>query len=186
MASLNLEEVLKEELKTSSNIPLSVTDITTKTVGSTYKNKIYVSKFLVTVNPNIASKDEGTRNRVITCLKTGFKKAVSKHEKEIFKIKPPATETWGPEHIFSISQQIAAEEGGKFHRIHIHALIEIKHDTLIQIDRKALRQILLDHCKDEAIKNLYVDVKFIPVDKFAELYLRKNPVSTTTGSNSTQ
>lgn len=122
----------------------------------------------------MASADPAVQQRIIDCLKDGMRRAVQEHEQEIFFIKPGATGEWTPEYIFDIKQKIVAEIGTKQHRIHIHSTIEVKHNTLIQMNGKALRDLLLDYCKDDAIKNLFVRIRFIRAD-LSDLYLEKMP-----------
>ena len=165
------------KFQTSSKIPVSLTDITLSGKPAKPINKTHISKFLILVNSNVASDDPLVQDRIVNCLKSGFEKSLRGHEEEIFKIRPPAVEQWGPEHVFSIESKIVAEVGTIQKRIHIHALVTVTHDTIIQMDSKAIRTLLLDHCADDAIRNLFVRIRFVPVSDFAELYLYKDPIA---------
>lgn len=125
-------------------------------------------------------KTEDQARRIAECLKRGTTKVISENEEEIFRIKPPAKEVWGPDHIFDMKVDINSEIGEKFHRVHVHAFISITHDTLIQMDSKVLRQLLIQECQDEGVKNLFIRVRYVPETDLARLYIFKDPFVSTT------
>lgn len=163
---------------TTQNIPLRIEQVTPNKIQRppSKQKKIHISKFLILVNSNVAATELDTSNRVADCLKTGTGKALQEHSQELFFIKAPAKETFGPSSILDINVKVAAEIGPKYKRVHVHALVTVKHTTLLQMNGKVLRELLLNYCKDEAIKNLFVRIRFVPVSDFAELYLEKAPV----------
>lgn len=173
MASVT--EVVRQ-FETGSRIPVSLTDISVKNIPEEKGNKIHISKFLVLVNSNVATDDPVVIERLSQCLKRGFAIALEVHEEDIFKIKPPATDTWNNSTILSINSEMVTEVGSVQKRVHLHGLVTVRHRTILQMDSKAIRDILLDVCKDDAIKNLFVRIRFVPVSDYAEWYLRKAPV----------
>lgn len=165
------------QTQTNESIPLRIEEVTgNKIQSSNKKQKIHISKFLILVNSNVAAKDVNSSNHVADCLKRGIGKALQEHGPELYVIKPPAKEKYGPGTILDIDVKMAAEIGSKYKRVHVHALVTVKHTTLLQMDGKVLRQLLLNYCADEAIKNLFVRIRFVPVSDFAELYLEKDPI----------
>lgn len=173
----SVQEIV-QKFETGNQIPVSVTDITVKTKGvpSADAKKVHISKFLVLVNSNVKTDKEEDIQRISTCLKTGFKDAIKNHETEIFKIKDGAEGKWSKENIFSIGTEMVTEVGSKEKRVHLHALVTVKHNTLVQMNAKGIRTLLEEKCQDDAIKRLFVRIRFVPVSDFAELYLRKAPV----------
>lgn len=172
--------VQKTKTQTSSNIPLDIEEvIPNKQRASTTRGqkKLHISTFLILVNSNVSEYNAEKANNIADCLKKGTADALKNHEKEVFFIKPPATDTWSRENILSIKTKITAEIGPKYKRLHVHALVKVIHTTLVQMNAEALRQHLLHYCKHEAITNLFVRIRFIPKpDLAAELYLEKNPI----------
>ncbi len=176
MDSSNTDRVVTQT-QTNESIPLRIEEITGNKLQPTEKKKkIHISKFLVLVNSNVAAKDVNSSNSVADCLKKGIGKALQEHGPQLYIIRPPAKETYGPQTILDINVKMAAEIGSKYKRVHVHALVTVKHTTILQMDAKVLRQLLLNYCQDEAIKNLFVRIKFIPVSDFAEMYLEKDPI----------
>lgn len=169
--------------QTNESIPLRIENVQGNKIKpkETNSKKIHISKFLILVNSNVAATDDLDKsNRVADCLKDGIGKALQEHGPDIYVIKPPAKEKYGPGTILDIKVKMAAEIGPRYKRVHVHALVTVKHTTLLQMDGKVLRGLLLDYCKDEAIKNLFVRIRFVPVSDFAELYLEKDPLPSST------
>lgn len=137
------------------------------------QKKLHISKFLVTVNSNVAVRNVDQANRIADCLKRGIPRAIKEHATEVFFVKAPATDEINADTVKSIDVSASGEIGPKYKRIHSHALVTVKHYTLLQMNSKALKGLLLDYCKDDEIKNLYVDIKFVPVSDFAEMYIEK-------------
>lgn len=179
------------QTQTNENIPLNIEEFVQNKVTEPKTKgvkKLHISKFLVTVNPNVAVRNVDQANRLANCLKRGISMAIKENLQTVFKIKPPATDLMNSETIKSIDVKVNGEIGPKFHRVHSHAMVTVKHFTLLQMDAKALRQYLLHYCKDEEITNLFVSIKYVPVSDFAEMYLDKGaPISGTTNkTTSTQ
>lgn len=177
------------QTRTNENIPLNIEEYTENKISEPKKRgvkKLHISKFLLTVNSNIAAKNAEQANRIANCLKRGISMAIKTNLQEVFKIKPPAKDVLNKETIKSIDVQANGEIGPKYHRVHSHALVTVKHYTLLQMDSAVLRNYLLQYCVNEEIQNLFVSIKFIPVSDFAELYLNKGtPMPTSEKSNKT-
>ena len=164
-----------QRTRTTQNIPLRIEKVLPNKITEPKKEKIHISKFLILVNSNVAATELDSSNRIADCLKSGTGRALKEHAQELFFIKPPAKEQFGPDSILDIGVKIASEIGNKFKRVHVHALVTVKHTTLIQMNGKVLRELLLNYCADKAIKNLFVRIRFVPVSDFADLYLEKAP-----------
>jgi len=76
-----------------------------------------------------------------------------------------------PSYIDEVDIETVVEKGKKEERVHLHSLIRIKHRTKLQID---LIKTQAYFCRELGLKNIYLNVKFIPDDNMSLLkYLRK-------------
>lgn len=140
------------------------------------KDKIHISKFLILVNSNKSAKShEEHANEIADCLRDGIGRLLQEHSTELFKLHPSA-KPGGLDTIMDIKVRTAAEIGPKYHRIHVHSLITVKHRTLLQMRAEPFKEYLPQYCVSPFFDKIFARIKFVPVSDFAELYLTKSPV----------
>lgn len=161
---------------TNRNIPIKIKDIKPGDKPQSDKEKIHVSTFFVLFNTNVSCKDAEENNGLTDKLKKAIIECILNDQQHVFKIVNGAREDYGPETIKKITLEVVGEIGDRFGRCHAHAVITVKHTTLLQIDQPAFRNCVLNRLADPRVKNLFVRTKFIPISDFAKLYLRKKPV----------
>lgn len=78
---------------------------------------------------------------------------------------------WDAKSIISADVEISHEIGGKYHQLHSHCIIKIKHRSSIQVDRHKLKVAILEHCP---FNGAYVDSKlFYDPTISLQNYIRK-------------
>jgi hypothetical protein len=64
------------------------------------------------------------------------------------------------------------EVGKKFHKVHSHSLINIPHDTILQLDRLSIEKYLEEMLD---LKELHINIRYIRDNSFTlKKYLEKN------------
>jgi hypothetical protein len=64
------------------------------------------------------------------------------------------------------------EVGKKFHKVHSHSLINIPHDTILQLDRLSIKKYLEEMLD---LKELHINIKYICDNSFTlKKYLEKD------------
>lgn len=172
---------LKQKIPTPSNkAPLYFEDINESANDKSMMRKTNYSKWHILINSNVAKANEEDDKAIAVSMKRCVLDLFSNHQDEVFFIKKKArgTHEINNDTIGEIEVRSAAEIGSKKHRIHLHTLVFVTHYTLLQLDIPNIRK-LLDECflrENPVIKNYFLRVKWIPVDKPIEDYLEKMPL----------
>lgn len=75
--------------------------------------------------------------------------------------------------ILDVEGEVSAEIGSKFGRVHLHAIIKIKHNTNLSIDFKRCREYFKSELK---VPDIHLHVDFIRSNEMTlKHYLLKNP-----------
>jgi len=140
--------------------------------------KIMYSRWHITLNSNQKGENLLEDNCLASDLKQALVTTFKKRGDEVYKFLIPG-HSYTREYIKSVKLTYVAEVGGdpKGGRVHLHAILEVQHYTMIQIDTGKAREILRENLKDECVKEgFYFRVQWVPASQPLENYLRKDPL----------
>lgn len=143
--------------------------------------KTLFSTWHVVVNSNVKAETLQTANDISDILKDSVVNAFKDRGSEVFVVKRPG-DSFDSDAIEKIKISQAAEigEDAKGGRVHVHAMVEVEHHTILQIDMPTASKIIKEYCesRSDIIMGVYVDIKWIPMSKKPlEHYLGKNPLT---------
>lgn len=123
------------------------------------------SSFLITINSNQVDIPKKS-------LEDAFDEFYEHVEKYLtYRYDDPVV---GIKKIRSIDCEYAVESGPTNHRLHIHALITIKHTTNLHFNENLMREFFAQSLEVDAI---HLDIKYIRDPTLGlKYYIRKNPV----------
>jgi len=122
------------------------------------------SILFMTINSN--SQDLVTETQMRKAAEEYFE-----HIEEFFCFLNRDVSRNNPGFIDEIDVESTVETGKKEKRVHLHSLIRVKHRTKLQVD---LRKTHAFFCERLQLKNIYLNVKFIPDNNMSLLkYMRK-------------
>lgn len=145
------------------------------------ENPIKYSAWFITVNSNQKPKDIADARRMSMILKEAFIRMVSDDGNRIIKVLVPGHRP-EPPFVRNIDLKIAGEVGHdpRGGRVHIHAFLEIQHQSKLRLNYKAINEILrekLCNGPEGCFPNIYVNIKLTRSTKTIEAYLRKDPIT---------
>lgn len=161
---------------------MSLKDISFQVVDKkkTDGRKTFYSMWHVTVNSNCKGNDSACIDSVSEALKAAMIYTFKDRANESFRIDRPG-DNFDSSTIDKIKISQAAEKGEdpKGGGIHVHAMVEVKHHTILQINRGRANELIRAALKDNPyILNPYVNIAWVPVSKKAlEDYIGKNPLT---------
>lgn len=138
-------------------------------------NKLHQSNFLVTINTNVKPMSPEHEEELSQDLFNAFESALDMEVFEDFITFRRANE--GMDRVEQIEIPDWATEVGEDpqgSRVHLHALIKIRHRTKIHLNREAIKSYILEQLKSKGVKNIYVNIQFLPDNELAvKQYIHK-------------
>lgn len=141
--------------------------------------KVYYSRWHITLNSNQRGETALETECLASDLKQALVKTFKTHGDEVYKFLLPG-HSYTREFVKSVKLTYVAEKGSdpKGGRVHLHAILEVQHYSMIQMNTKRAREILRENISDECVKEgFYFRVQWVPASQPLENYLRKDPLS---------
>lgn len=158
-----------------NSIPVEVVDVE----KNENDRKTFFSQWHVLVSSNVKTYDIGTANQIADDLKSAVRYAFESNGSQVFRVMREG-DSFDSDSIEKIKISYAAEigEDPKGGRVHIHAIIEVEHHTILQINIPVAVKIIKEQLKSNPfILGAYVNIKWVPTSKPLEHYIGKNPLS---------
>src|SRR6202034_4503182 len=145
------------------------------------KNVKKYSNYFITINPNI-SIDLGDPNfkKYYNVLKSIADEIFEKQNIHNFVIIKKKKDSFNKEVIQKVNINYTIEYGSEMHYLHIHALLEIKHFTLLKLNYDKIRSLVKDKLVQENFINIsneiHLDVQLIRSTNRKTIldYIKKN------------
>jgi hypothetical protein len=141
--------------------------------------KTYYSRWHITFSSN----QRGENSLESQCLGNDLRQALVKTFKrdgdKVYKFLLPG-HSYTREFIKKVTITYVVEKGSdpKGGRVHIHAILEVQHYSMIQIDIKKARELLRENLTTECVsEGFYFRVQWVPASQPLENYLRKDPLA---------
>lgn len=140
----------------------------------------FYSIWHVLINSNCKSNNPAVIDSCAQSLRGALVYTFDQHKEEAFRVDREG-DVFSPETVETIRINYAAEKGEdpRGGATHVHAIVEVKHHTILQVDRKRCNELIREYLKDNPnISNPYVNIKWVPASKTAlENYIGKNPLT---------
>lgn len=160
----------------SSLIPYEISEIP----KNNSDRKTFFSIWHVIISSNVKTKDLETAYDISQDLKQSFIHTFRDKSQEVFDVKRPGDQ-FDSHTVEKIKLRYAPEigEDPKGGRVHLHALVEVEHHTILQVNRKKANELIRESLRENPwIVNPWVDIKWVPASyKNMEHYLGKNPLT---------
>lgn len=138
--------------------------------------KTMYSRWHITLNSNQRGDNALESQCLASDLKQALVKTFKKRGDEVYKFMLPG-HSYTTQYIKSVKITYVAEVGSEQGRVHLHAILEVQHYTILQMDVKKAREVLREYLTDECVKEgFYFHVQWVPASQPLENYLRKDPL----------
>lgn len=119
------------------------------------------SGFFVTVNTNFHPKTKAESLEMGEKLRKAMTKMMTEEGlREVVRMMDPNTK-FDASHILGIDGELKIEVGKQAggRRVHAHALIELTHNTRVQLNRTKMSEFIVKEIGDERVTNPHIDIR---------------------------